>query len=195
MKPFRMSRALPVLCVALAACVPALAQDNQSDKLFHDCRVAWADNNIGAADELCYKSLTAPDFKDVSAEVRSLRIYNYAQLKRMIGNWEAAEELLLETLALEEARAGAKPDLPLARRLAELSIAYAAQGKWPEGIEVVQRMMPVADQFKGGERAAVAEIFRNYVPQVAAAGRTELARQLNDFSDTAPAPEPAFIQR
>ena len=71
MKPFRMSRALPVLCAALAACAPALAQNGQSDKLFHDCRAAWADNNIGAADELCYKSLTAPDFKDVPADTMS----------------------------------------------------------------------------------------------------------------------------
>ncbi len=195
MKSFRLPHIALALLAGAAACAPALAQEGQSDRLFRECQAARADNNIGAADELCYRSLTAPDFKDVPVETRSLRIYNYAQLKRMIGNWEAAEELLRETLALEEARAGATPDLALARRLAELSITYAAQGKWAEGIEVVQRLMPMAEQFQGGERAAVAELLRNYVPQVAASGRVELARQMNDYSTASPAPEPGFIKR
>lgn len=171
------------------------AQEGESDRLFRECRAAWANNNIGSADELCYKSLTASDFKDVPAESRSLRIYNYAQLKRMIGNWEAAEELLVESLALEDARiAGKQPDLPYARRLAELSIAYAAQDKWPEGLKTLERLLPVADQFQGRERAAVSEIFRNYVPQAASAGRQDMARQLLKYVEESPTPEPAFIK-
>ncbi|WP_040570674.1 hypothetical protein [Methyloversatilis thermotolerans] len=173
----------------------AHAGEGESDRFFRECRAAWANNQIGSADELCYKSLTASDFKEVPAESRSLRIYNYAQLKRMIGNWEAAEELLLESLALEDVRIAGKPlDLPYARRLAELSIAYAAQDKWPEGLKTLERLLPVADQFQGRERSAVSEIFRNYVPQAASAGRQDMARQLLKYVEESPAPEPAFIK-
>lgn len=194
MKSFRISRAAVAMSITLVA-AGVQAQEGASDKLFRECRTAFADNNIGLADELCYKSLTAPDFKDMPIEARSQRIYNYAQLKRMLGNWEGAEELLRETLALEEQRAAGTPGLALARRLAELSIALAAQNKWPEGIQVIERLAPLAGVFQGGERAAVAELFRNYVPQVTSAGRVELARTLLDFAESAPAPEPAFINR
>lgn len=193
MKQFRVCRTALVL-IALSATGGAHAQ-SQSDQLFKECRAAWAANNIGSADELRYRSLTAPDFKDVPLESRSQRIYNYAQLKRMLGNWDDAEELLRESIALEEQRVGDKPDLPFARRLAELSIALAAQGKWTEGIQVVERLLPLADGFTGNERAAVAELFRNYVPQVAGAGRVELAQKIEDYVENTAVPEPAFINK
>lgn len=193
-----MNRVMPALAVTLAllcGATPAMAQDNQSDRFFKECRAAWADNNIGLADELCYKSLMHPDVNTISPDAKSQRLYNYAQLKRMLGNWDGAEELLRESLAIEEKRTGGTLDLPLARRLAELSIAFAAQNKWPEGVQAIERLFPVAGQFQGGERLAIAELFRNYVPQVASAGKPELARQLDAFSQSAPAPEPGFINR
>ncbi|MBU0601849.1 MAG: hypothetical protein KKD25_05550 [Gammaproteobacteria bacterium] len=193
-----MKRALPVLVVALGlfgGAGSAAAQENQSDRFFHECRAAWAENNIGLADELCYKALTHPDANSITPDAKSQRLYNYAQLKRMLGVWDGAEELLRESLAIEEKRAGSTVDLPLARRLAELSITLAAQNKWNEGVQVIERLLPAADRFQGGERAAIGELFRNYVPQVASAGKMDLARQLNEFSQSAPAPEPGFVNR
>ena len=193
-----MIRVMPALAVTLAllcGAEPSMAQDNQSDRFFRECLAAWADNNIGLADELCYKSLMHPDVNTISPDAKSQRLYNYAQLKRMLGNWDGAEELLRESLAIEEKRTGGTLDLPLARRLAELSIAFAAQSKWPEGVQTIERLFPVAGQFQGGERLAIGELFRNYVPQVASAGKLELARQLDAFSQSAPAPEPGFINR
>jgi hypothetical protein len=194
----RTNRAFSALAVTFSLLFSAAgvaAQDNQSDRFFKECRAAWADNNIGLADELCYKALMHPDVNTITPDAKSQRLYNYAQLKRMLGNWQGAEELLRESLTIEEKRAGSTPDLPLARRLAELSIACAAQNKWTEGIDMIERLYPVAGQFQGGERAAISELFRNYVPQVATAGKAELARQLNDFSDSVPAREPGFINR
>ncbi|HEY9191307.1 MAG TPA: tetratricopeptide repeat protein [Methyloversatilis sp.] len=193
--PNRLIPALALACALLAGSAAAAEPENQSDRFFRECRAAWADNNIGLADELCYKALTHPDANAISTDAKSQRLYNYAQLKRMLGNWDGAEELLRESLAIEEKRAGDTPDLPLARRLAELSIALAAQNKWSEGVQTIERLVPMADRFKGGERAAVAELFRNYVPQVAVAGKLELARQLEQYSQSAPASEPGFIQR
>lgn len=187
--------ALAATFCLLGASAGSAAQDNQSDRFFRECRAAWADNNIGLADELCYKALMHPDVNAITPDAKSQRLYNYAQLKRMLGNWEGAEELLRESLTIEEKRAGSAPDLPLARRLAELSIACAAQNKWSEGIDMIERLYPVAGQFQGGERAAISELFRNYVPQVATAGKMDLARQLNEFSDSVPAREPGFINR
>ena len=119
--------ALAATFCLLGASAGSAAQDNQSDRFFRECRAAWADNNIGLADELCYKALMHPDVNAITPDAKSQRLYNYAQLKRMLGNWEGAEELLRESLTIEEKRAGSAPDLPLARRLAELSIACAAQ--------------------------------------------------------------------
>lgn len=190
----RVTQALVVACALVGGTGAAAAADNQSDRFFRECRAAWADNNIGLADELCYKSLSHPDLAAVEPGAKSQRLYNYAQLKRMLGNWEGAEELLRESLAIEEKRAGSSIDLPLARRLAELSIALAAQSRWTEGVQMIERLFPAAGLFQGGERAAVGELFRNYVPQVALAGKPDLARQLEQFSASAPAPEPGFIK-
>ena len=139
--------ALAATFCLLGASAGSAAQDNQSDRFFRECRAAWADNNIGLADELCYKALMHPDVNAITPDAKSQRLYNYAQLKRMLGNWEGAEELLRESLTIEETRAGSAPDLPLARRLAELSIACAAQNKWSEGIDMIERLYPVAGQF------------------------------------------------
>ena len=193
--PNRLIPALALACALLSGTAAAAEPENQSDRFFRECRAALADNNIGLADELCYKALTHPDVNAIGTDAKSQRLYNYAQLKRMLGNWDGAEELLRESLAIEEKRAGDVPDLPLARRLAELSIALAAQNKWSEGVQTIERLLPMADRFKGGERAAVAELFRNYVPQVAVAGKLDLARQLEQYSESAPASEPGFIKR
>ncbi len=191
-------RMRPLLAFALSllcAGAGAAAQENQSDRFFRECRAAWADNNIGLADELCYKALMHPDVATITPEAKSQRLYNYAQLKRMLGNWDGAEELLRESLSIEEKRAGAALDLQLARRIAELSIALAAQSKWAEGVQMIERLLPAADQFRGGERAAIAELFRNYVPQATIAGKPELAARLDAFAQSAPAPEPGFIKQ
>jgi hypothetical protein len=182
------------MCALLCVSAGSAAQDNQSDRFFRECRAALADNNIGLADELCYKALMHPDASAIAPDAKSQRLYNYAQLKRMLGQWEGAETLLRESLAIEEGRAGDVIDLPLARRLAELSIAFAAQSKWTEGVQAIGRLYPAAGLFKGGERAVISELFRNYVPQVAAAGQLELAHQLAAFVQAEPAPDPGFIR-
>lgn len=41
----------------------------------------------------------------------------------------------------------------------------------------------------------MAELFRNYVPQVAGAGRVELAQKIEDYVENTAVPEPAFINK
>ena len=91
--------ALAATFCLLGASAGSAAQDNQSDRFFRECRAAWADNNIGLADELCYKALMHPDVNAITPDAKSQRLYNYAQLKRMLGNWEGAEELLRDLYA------------------------------------------------------------------------------------------------
>ena len=167
---------VPFLVAALTACANPLNRVT-ADRYSDDCATAGHSGNLRAAEELCGRALTNVDWGNLGPDVRSEKLYNLGHIKRQLGKFAEAEQLLKDSLALEEQLSGAS-SVKVGRRLAELSVALAAQDKWPEGLLLVERLLPIADSYSGHERSFVGEIFQRYAPHASAAGNTQLASAL-----------------
>lgn len=145
-----------------------------SDNYAEDCARAENRGNLKVAEEACYRALVNVDWGNLGQELKSERLYNLARIKRRISKFNEAEELLAQSLEIEEKLSG--PSSPkIGRRLAELSVNLAAQNKWSEGVPHVERLMVLANQFASHERDFVKEILQKYSEHLIDVGNKEKA--------------------
>ena len=127
-----------------------------------------------AAEQACSRALANLDPDKASPAVRSQRLYELGRIKRQLGGFGEAEELLKQSLAIEEKLSPAT-DPKVGRRLIELSFNLARQKKWVEGAPYLERAAPVAAKYAGAERVLAAFLYAEYArwlrpaePQLAA---------------------------
>ncbi len=126
-----------LVAAALSACANPLNRVT-ADRYTDECGEAEHSGNLKAAEELCGRALTNVDWGNLGPDVRSEKLYNLGRIKRQLGKFAEAEQLLKQSLSLEEPLSGAS-SIKVGRRLAELSVTLAAQDKWPEGFPFVER--------------------------------------------------------
>lgn len=164
---------LAALTVAIYGCANPLNRVT-SDRYFAQCAAAERAGDLRYAEQLCYRSLVNVDWGNLGPELKSKRLYNLAQIKRRLSKFNEAEDLLRASLKLEEGISG-PTSVPVGRRLAELSINLASLDRWAEGIPFVERILPIAESYSGGERSFLSILLRQYAERARAMGNSELA--------------------
>jgi hypothetical protein len=142
-----------------------------------ECGAAESAGNLALADQLCYRAVKNADWGNLSQELKSQHLYNFARIKRRLAKFGEAEEILKASLAIEEPLSGSS-SLKVGRRLVELSVNLAAQKKWDEGQEVILRVLPIAPGFTGSERNYTKEVYLNYATTMQELARSEVAGRL-----------------
>lgn len=140
-----------------------------SDRYAAECDVAEENGDLRVAEELCYRAAVNVDWGNLGPELKSQRLYNLARIKRRMGKYVEATDLLKESLSLEEGLFGPK-SLTVGRRLAELAANLAGLERWNEGIPLVERLLPIAERYSDGEKLFLAHLFRHYADEAAALG-------------------------
>lgn len=164
---------IAALGLALLGCATP-ANRATSDRYAAKCREAERNEGWRVAEEYCYRALVTVDRGDLGPELKSQRLYNLARIKRRMGKFAEATDLLTESLALEEGLSG-RDSLAVGRRLAELAASHAELGRWSKGIALLERLLPIAGRYIGGERAFLAELFRQYAREATALGNASAA--------------------
>jgi tetratricopeptide (TPR) repeat protein len=142
-----------------------------------DCEKAVSIGALDIAEERCQLALGEDDRDILTPAVRSQRLYNLARIKRQLGKYSEAGELLDESLALEATLSGA--DSPgVTRRLMEMSLVLAGQGRWQQGAQVLERALPLAHQLPDDERASLGNIIRHYTDRLEKNGQAAQATRL-----------------
>jgi hypothetical protein len=147
-----------------------------SDRYAETCSIAEGNRNLSVAEEACYRALVNVDIGNLGPELKSQKLYNLGRVKRQSAKFWEAEQLFKESLSIEEKLSG-PTDPKIGRRLVELSVSLAAQNKWSEGAQFLDRAFPTAEFFSGSERAYFAEILGMYAEQFRKENQLQLAER------------------
>ena len=152
------------------------ATANRYDQM---CREAEADGRLGAAEETCRRALINVRVGHLGSAAESQALYNLGRIKRRIGKLGEAEELMNESLKVQETVS--PPDSSrTGRRLAELAAVYGQTSRYKEGWPFVQRLMPISSNYSGQERAFAKLIFQVYAQEYRKLGMQVEAAQLEE---------------
>lgn len=144
-----------------------------SDRYAKTCNEAMNKGQLEVAEEACYRALVNVDWGNLGPELKSQRLYNLALIKRGLAKFKEAEDLLNQSLAIEE-KLSPPSSLRIGRRQVELSVNLAAQGKWADGSQLLDRVLPIAEQFEGQDRTWASEVLRRYAEQLRKTNQPEL---------------------
>ncbi|MDP2367977.1 tetratricopeptide repeat protein [Rhodoferax sp.] len=147
-----------------------------SDRYAAQCSAAESTGDLASAEEACYRSVKNVDWGNLGPELKSQRLYNLARIKRRLAKFAEAEEVLKESLAIEETLSG-PTGVKIGRRLVELSVNLAGQNKWSEGEIVVSRFIPISTAFVGQERTYTKEVLLRYAATMDKLGNVQSAEK------------------
>jgi hypothetical protein len=145
-----------------------------SDSYTEICNKAMSKRQLNDAEQACYRALVNADWGNLGQELKSQKLYNLALIKRRLAKFQEAEDLMNQSLAIEE-KLSPLSSLRIGRRQVELSVNLAAQGKWAEGSRSLERALPVAEQFEGQDRIWTSEVLRRYSDQLRKINQSDLA--------------------
>jgi len=163
------------ICMALfvASCANPLNQAT-SDRYGDECSQAESSRRLDIAEQACYRALVNVDSGNLELDQKSQRLYNLARIKRQLAKFAEAEDLLKQSLVIEE-KMSPPSNERIGRRLVELSVNLAAQDKWKEGVQYLDRVLPIAQQYSGQERTFLSLVFSNYGKEFRKNNLAELA--------------------
>lgn len=148
----------------LAGCASAVVKEATSDRYTLICGDALNKGQLDVAEDACNRALASVEGGNIAPGLRSERLYNLALVKRGLKKYREAEELLKESLRIEQ-------NLPqpstsrMGKRQVELALNLAAEGKWDEGARVLDQFVITPDlQYE--ERTSAAEVLNRYAKEL-----------------------------
>lgn len=172
-----MIRVLLILFL-LAGCMNPVNKAT-SDNYAEQCVQAEQSGDLVTAEKACYRALVNVDMGNLGDELKSQRLYNLALIKRQLGKFNEAEDLLKTSIEIEKKLSG-PTDPKIGRRYAELSVNLAAQNKWSEGVHFVKGLLPMVDQYASSEKQFVKEILLKYSENQGQAGNNKIADEFKE---------------
>ncbi|MBI3221631.1 MAG: tetratricopeptide repeat protein [Nitrosomonadales bacterium] len=166
------------LCFLIVGCYNPINQVT-ADRYADTCSEAEASGRMGVAEEACKRALINARIGHLGAEEESKSLYNFARIKQQLGKVEEAEELLKESLKLEEAISPPN-QARIGRRLTNLSIVVGAQHRFKDAWPYLERLMPLAMQYEGRERQVVKTVFERYAEEYLKMGMQPESTQLQE---------------
>jgi tetratricopeptide (TPR) repeat protein len=152
-----------------------------SDNYARSCNDAKNRGQLEVAEQACYRALVNVDWGNLGPELKSQRLYNLALIKRGLAKFQEAEDLLKQSIAIEE-KLSPLSKLRIGRRQVELSVNLAAQGKWSDGSQLLEQMLPMTNQFEGPDRKWTSEVLHLFAEQLRKTNQIELAKRFDDKS-------------
>jgi len=140
------------------------------------CTDAIHSNRLDVAEQACYRALLSVDTGNLGPEEKSKRLYNLALVKRYLAKYSEADDLLRQSLSIEE-KLMPPNEARIGRRLVELSINLAALHRWDEGMPYLDRSVYLAPLFSKKERALLAHDLYQYGKKMRDINRIDLAER------------------
>lgn len=145
------------------------------------CSDAERIGDFATAEQACYRALVNVDIGNLGPEKKSVALYNLGRIKKKVGKYDEAEDLLKQSLKIEESLSGPTSE-KIGRRLAELAMTYGAKGKFIEGVPYLEKIEKTIQFFNGPERDTLARIFYIYGDELNKIIETEKAKRFIQIS-------------
>ena len=122
-------------------------------------------------------------------QLEMVNLYELGRVKRNLGKLAESEQLLHQSLQLDarlSAAYGRPWGAPTGYILAELAATYLEEGKLADGIAVLDRLEPIAIQYKdkNTERTFIRQVFTRYARAIAERGDALNARRFTAVADS-----------
>lgn len=169
---------LSLFVLAITGCYNPLNRVT-ADRYGQTCREAQASGRLDVAEEACRRALINVRIGHLGSEAESEELYNFSRVKLQLGKQAEAEELLKESLKVQE---GLSPQnqAKIGRRLTNLAIVVGNQGRFKDAWPYLIRLLPISDQYTGQERIVVKTVFAKYAEEYQKLGLKSEAVQLSD---------------
>lgn len=132
-----------------------------SDRYTQMCLDAEHAGNMGVAAEACYRAYVNVKWGNLGPELKSERLYNFGRVLRKAGRYEDAKKALTSALE-EEERLSGSTSVKTGRRMAELAATYYELGQIDNGVILVDRLIPITDQYTSSEKMFIAALLYSY---------------------------------
>lgn len=162
-----------LLLLGLGGCDYQSARD-KFDRQIDVCSVAEDNGLLEAAVEACGAALAIAEEHSYEQSQISGLLYRLGRLERQRGRFREAEALVNRSLVFEEQSGNSGA---LASRLVELSFSLSGQGRWSDGAQALERVVPLVDYLTDKVRHEAANAFRVFSTQLDKMGYTAMAEQ------------------
>ncbi|HKW39153.1 MAG TPA: tetratricopeptide repeat protein [Burkholderiales bacterium] len=164
----------------LVACANPLNRAT-SDRYARQCSEAYREGLLDIAEEACYRAAVNVNLGNLGPELKSERWFNLALIKRQLRKLNEAEDLLKESLRVEETLSGPSSE-KIARRLAELAAVEYQKAQYAEGYPLMDRLAPMSELFSGRDRLFIAALYYCYATQAEHVNDTRRAAELRSMT-------------
>ena len=177
------TKVLMVSLLVLLACACGDGRRATFDKELETCEAALRQGLLDSAEQACGRALAVTDSPDFDPALRSGALYRLGHIKRQQAKFVEAEELQRQSLLIAQQQDN--PDaMEIGRRLVEIALNLAGQGRWSDGARVLERLVPMADTFTGTLRKDASNVLRQYSFRLAGSGQAGLAEQFKSKAAT-----------
>lgn len=139
-----------------------------------------------AAEKAYYRAAENVRWGHLGDELESDSLYNLGRVKRIVGKLEESEDLLKRGIVIDEKLHG-KEGFLVSYSLLELAETYYQAKKYDEGIQVLNRILPIAQQnqqqYSPQSKQFMKEVFGRYHDLLLQKGRQTDAEKFRTASD------------
>lgn len=150
-----------------------------SEYYLESCTKAEQGARMINVDTACTLAVINVDWSKQEPELKSERFYSLGRIKRQLYKFSDAIFLFKESLAVEEGMSNPS-NLKIGYRLVELSLSFAGQNKWDEGMLYLHRALPVVSRFAGEERKLAAKALEIYSVHFRKLYQADIAKQFEN---------------
>jgi len=170
--------ALPLFALLfLSGCANPL-NEATSNRYSRICSEAEQNGDFLTAEQACYRALVNVDWGNLGPEYKSQKLYNLGRIKRKVGKYGEAEDLLKQSLEIEETLTGPTSQ-KIGRRLAELALTYGEKEQFTQGTPYVKRVNTMIDLFQGQELQTIGALNYFYGEELAKTEDTVTAKEFS----------------
>jgi tetratricopeptide (TPR) repeat protein len=190
-------------CFLLSGCVGVL-NPFRSDFFWRDIEIGneLADEgNFLAAKKRYAMAINEADVNYLKPEDKSCALYDYGRMCGLLGNFDQAENCLLQALDLEEKSNDPEKEKHSSMRFFELARLYQAWGKNTQAVEYYEKAIASADK-QGVDKsdpvnyAVTLEDYAKVLDQINSTVKAQALRQrAKEFRDANPGVEPKVYWR
>lgn len=174
-----MNKKVLIVCLLTALSAACDRQGALMDEAAEKCAKAVTVGSIKVAEDQCTIALGENNGADLKPEIRSERLYRLGNIMRVQAKYPEAQELMLQSLTIEETLSG--PDSPaIGTRLLEMSLIHAGQGQWVEGAAYLERVLPLAVQLGEEQQQSLTNTLKHYAGRLEMMQQTDLAARFRD---------------
>ncbi|MEW5891648.1 MAG: hypothetical protein AB1697_00680 [Pseudomonadota bacterium] len=143
--------------------------------------------DFATAEQAYYRAAENVRWGNLGDNAEMYALYDLGRIKRVVGKLGESEELLRRAAEIDSklrSTYGPSKGGPTGYILAELAATYLAEGKLSEGIQILDKLEPIAAEYSGGPRLFMKQTFSKYSQALSARSDLQNAQRFAKIAES-----------